>query len=105
MARPKTDVHRTERLRQVQRSWYEQSRLGPIYVSAEVILYSIDDLVEMTGWSHGTVQKLFNDPKFPSIDYGRRKLVENHSLMQYLSVRHEKELDSFWRSTPVKRKK
>lgn len=45
MARPKTDVHRTERLRQVQRSWYEQSRLGPIYVSAEVILYSIDDLV------------------------------------------------------------
>lgn len=104
MARQKANEHRTERMRQMQKSWHEQSRLGPIYVSSEVILYSIDDLVEMTGWSQTTVQKLFNDPKFPSIDYGKRKVVENHALMQYLSIKHEKELDSFWRNNPAKRK-
>ena len=100
MARPKTNEHRLERIRQEQKSWHEQSKLGPIYVSSEVIVYTIDDLVEMTGWSQTTVQKLFNDPKFPSIDYGKRKVVENHALMKYLSVKHEKELDSFWRNEP-----
>ena len=78
-------------------NWYEASSLGKIYVSSEVILYSISDLVEMTGWSHGTIEKLFNDPSFPSIDYGKRKLVENHALMQFLSVRREKARNNFWR--------
>lgn len=87
-----------------QKNWYEQSRLGPIFVSSEVILYSIDDVVKMSGWSHNTVEKLFNDPKFPSIDYGKRKLVENHALMQYLSVRHVKALDRYWRDDVKKRK-
>lgn len=76
---------------------HEVSSLGKIYVSSEIIMYSINDLVEMTGWSHATVEKLFKDPKFPSIDFGKRKLVENHALMQYLSVRREKAHDRFWR--------
>lgn len=63
-------------------NWYEASQLGRIYVSSEVIMYSIQDVAEMTGWSHTTVEKLFNDPKFPAADYGKRKLVENHALMQ-----------------------
>jgi hypothetical protein len=50
----------------------------------------------MTGWSHGTIEKLFNDPSFPSIDYGKRKLVENHALMQFFSVRREKEFEQYW---------
>ena len=78
-------------------SWYELSKLGEIYVSSEVIFYSIADIVKMTGWSHGTVEKLFNDPRFPSVDYGRKKLVENHALMQFFSVRREKSRDSYWR--------
>ena len=82
---------------QRERSWVEMSQLGPIYVSSEVILYSIKDIMDMSGWSETTVQKLFNDPSFPSIDYGKTKLVENHALMQFLYVRHEKASDSFWK--------
>ena len=67
------------RQRELERSWDEMSSLGKIYVSSEVILYSIEDIRLMSGWSETTVQKLFNDPKFPAIDYGKRKLVENHT--------------------------
>ena len=74
--------------------WVE---ISAVYVSSEVILYSIEDLMKMSGWSHGTVEKLFNDPKFPAIDFGRKKLVENHALIQYLSVRREKSKDKYWR--------
>ena len=55
------------------------------------------NIKEMTGWSLTTVQKLFNDPSFPSIDYGKQKLVENHALMQFLSVRREKARNRYWR--------
>ena len=83
--------------RQIERTWDEISDLGKIYVSSEVILYSIEDMVNMTRWSYTTVEKLFNDPMFPAIDYGKRKLVENHALMQFLSVRREKAKNKLWR--------
>ena len=86
-----------QRQRELERNWDEMSSLGKIYVSSEVILYSIADIQDMSGWSETTVQKLFNDPKFPAIDYGKRKLVENHALMQFFSIRREKARDSFWR--------
>ena len=41
------------------------------YISSEVKFYTISDLKNMLGWSENTVQKLFNDPKFPSSDFGR----------------------------------
>jgi hypothetical protein len=85
------------RQRELERSWDEMSSLGKIYVSSEVILYSIEDIRLMSGWSETTVQKLFNDPKFPAIDYGKRKLVENHALMQYFSIRRQKARDTYWR--------
>ena len=80
-----------------ERTWDEVSDLGKIYVSSEVIFYSIEDMVNMTRWSYTTVEKLFNDPMFPAIDYGKRKLVENHALMQFLSVRREKAKNKLWR--------
>ena len=83
--------------RQIERTWDEISDLGKIYVSSEVILYSIEDMVKLTRWSYTTVEKLFNDPMFPAIDYGKRKLVENHALMQFLSVRREKAKNKLWR--------
>ena len=85
------------RQRYQERSWEEMSTLDRIYVSSEVIMYSIADIQEMTGWSETTVQKLFNDPRFPAADYGKRKLVENHALMQFFSIRREKARDTFWR--------
>ena len=42
------------------------------YISSEVKFYTISDLKNMLGWSENTVQKLFNDPKFPSSDFGTR---------------------------------
>ena len=50
----------------------------------------------MTGWSENTVQKLFNDPNFPAADYGKSKVVEAHALIQYFSVRHERERERYW---------
>ena len=58
------------RQRELERDWDDMSSLGKIYVSSEVILYSIEDIRLMSGWSEIIVQKLFNDPKFPAIDYG-----------------------------------
>ena len=42
-----------------ERTWDEVSDLGKIYVSSEVILYSIEDIVNMTRWSYTTVCSSF----------------------------------------------
>jgi len=67
------------------------------YLSSEVRFYTISDLSKMLGWSEKTVQKLFNDPKFPSTDFGRNKVIEAHALISYFSKRHEKARDRFWK--------
>lgn len=68
-----------------------------IYVSSDVKFYTISDLKEMLGWSENTVQKLFNDPKFPSSDFGRIKVVEAHALIDYFSKKHIKQNDGYWK--------
>lgn len=73
----------------------ERSKNGPIYVSSEVILYSINDLMKMTGWGYASVSRLFDDPEFPSIDFGRGRMIENHALMNFFSVRREEETRLF----------
>ena len=72
-----------------------------VYISSEARFYSIKDVMEMTGWSEGTVQKLFNDPKFPSADYGKTKVVEVHALIQFFSVPHNKERERYWQPSSV----
>ena len=67
------------------------------FVPCEIRFYTVDDLMQMLGWSKTTVLKLFNDPKFPSTDFGRNKVVEAHALVDYFSVRHEKARDRHWR--------
>lgn len=67
------------------------------YISSEVRFYTVADLCKMLGWSHGTVEKLFRDPKFPSADFGRGKVVEAHALIDYFSKKHERERDRFWK--------
>ena len=66
-------------------------------ISSEVRFYTIKELSKMLGWSEHTVQKLFLDPKFPSTDFGRIKVVEAHALIDYFSKRHEKARDRFWK--------
>ena len=65
------------------------------YISSEVKFYTISDLKNMLGWSENTVQKLFNDPKFPSSDFGRIKVVEAHALIDYFSKKHLKQNDGY----------
>lgn len=67
------------------------------YISSEVKFHTISDLKNMLGWSENTVQKLFNDPKFPSSDFGRIKVVEAHALIDYFSKKHLKQNDGYWK--------
>ena len=67
------------------------------YISSEVKFYTISDLKNMLGWSENTVQKLFNDPKFPSSDFGRIKVVEAHALIDDFSKKHLKQNDGYWK--------
>lgn len=67
------------------------------YISSEVKFYTISGLKNMLGWSENTVQKLFNDPKFPSSDFGRIKVVEAHALIDYFSKKHLKQNDGYWK--------
>ena len=62
----------------------------------QCVFAAVKDLQEMTGWSEGTVQKLFNDPKFPSANYGKTKVIEAHTLIQFFAERHEKEKERYW---------
>ena len=72
-------------------------KIQKLYVSSDVRFYTIAELIEMLGWSENTVQKLFNDPKFPSSDFGKTKVVEAHALINYFSSKHIKENDGFWK--------
>ena len=68
-----------------------------IYVSSDVQFYTIERLIEMLGWSEATVQKLFNAPDFPSVDYGKTKVVENHALIEFFSKKRQKNSEPYWR--------
>lgn len=73
------------------------SSLNRQYISSEVRFYTIGELMKLLNWSETTVQKLFNDPKFPASNYGRNKVVEVHALIDFFSKRHDKEREAYWR--------
>ena len=54
-----------------------------IYTSSQVILYSMDDIMRMSGWDEMTVRKLFYDRRFPSQYFGRKPLVEAHAFISF----------------------
>lgn len=80
----------------------DNSYFTRVYISSEARFYTIENIQEMTGWSKKTVQKLFNDPRFPASDYGRIKVVEAHALIDYFSKRHEKDRERHWQSDSVR---
>lgn len=71
-------------------------------ISPEVIMYSIDDVIKITRWSKKVVQRLFNDPAFPAVDYGKAKMVEAHALIEFMSVRHERDKEEYWKNEIAK---
>ncbi len=68
-----------------------------IYISSDVKFYTIEMLTQMLGWSNQTVHKLFNAPDFPSVDYGKQKVVESHALIEFFSRKRLKENEPYWR--------
>ena len=72
-------------------------QINRLYVSSEVRFYTIQDLMKMLRWGEDTVQKLFNDPKFPSSDFGKTKVVEAHALIDFFSKKHVKNDDEYWK--------
>ena len=69
-----------------------------IYLSPEVKFYTAEELSELLGWGLQTVNKLFNSPDFPSVNYGKCKVVEAHALIEFFSTKREKAADPFWRN-------
>ena len=65
-------------------------------ISSELRFYTISDMQKLLGWSEKTVKKLFNDPDFPSSDFGKNKVVEAHAAIEYFSKKHEKEFERHW---------
>lgn len=59
-----------------------------IYTSSRVILYSMNDVMRMSGWDEMTVRKLFYDIRFPSQHFGRVPLVEAHALISFFMELH-----------------
>ncbi len=54
-----------------------------IYTSSQVILYTMDDIMRMSGWDEMTVRKLFYDRRFPSQYFAWTPLVEAHALISF----------------------
>ena len=67
-------------------------------IPVEIRFYTIADLQKMLGWSYTTVNKLFEDPNFPSADFGKSKVVEAHALIDYFSTKHVKKRERHWRT-------
>ena len=74
----------------------KESKGSATCLSSELRFYTISDLQKLLGWSERTVQKMFNDSAFPSVDFGRNKVVEAHAAIEYFSKRHEKALELHW---------
>ena len=58
--------------------------------------YGVAELMDMLGWSKHTVLKLFGDPEFPAVDFGKRKVVESHALIEYFSRRRIRVEEPYW---------
>ena len=56
-----------------------------MYTSSAAVFYTDEKLKELSGWSEEDIRILFADPRFPSADYGRRLVVEVHSLILFFA--------------------
>ena len=73
-----------------------QNELEKMAISSEVRFYTVEDISKMSGWGENVVLKMFNDPAFPSADFGRAKIVEAHALIDYFSRRRSKKEEKHW---------
>lgn len=57
---------------------------------------SIEDVCHAIKCSDKTAKKLFNDPEFPSENYGRSKMVSETAFLEFFSVRRDKHNSAYW---------
>ena len=69
---------------------YQKKKAEPMQCIVETRFYTAKELKEELKWGMSSVYRLFNEPDFPSIELGGRKVVESHALVNYTSVRREK---------------
>lgn len=55
----------------------------------EITLLTIQDVMDITGWSEGTVKKIMAQPDFPTIKIGKENQVLLESLKEFLAVRRD----------------
>ena len=65
--------------------------IRPQYISSEVHFYTVADVAAMTGWGENVVLKMFKDPDFPSVDYGKAMVVESHGLIEYFATKRTRD--------------
>jgi len=70
--------------------------MGAAFPSNEVRFYTSEDIMKLTGWGEKAVNMMFRDPEFPSVDFGKHKVVEAHALINYFSVRRSKKEGKHW---------
>lgn len=59
--------------------------------------YTIKEVALMLRCSERSAQKLFNDPKFPSCDYFKQKVIHRNAFVEFFSKRHEKDTNNYWK--------
>ncbi len=64
------------------------TKLQKEIVEKELIMLDKKDIMELTNWSQGVVNRIFaHDEDFPAIKKGKKSLVELNALKKYLSKR------------------
>lgn len=59
---------------------------------------TIEDVMEITGYSKTTVLKLFNMKEFPACDFGKGKIVSEEAFWNFFSERRVKADYAYWRN-------
>lgn len=64
----------------------------------QVKFITIREVADAMGMSYNQAKKLFNDPEFPSTDYGKSKLVEESALRKYFAESRRKGDSAYWKN-------
>lgn len=56
---------------------------------SDIVLLNIQDVMDITGWSEGTVKKTMAQPDFPTIKIGKENQVLLESFKRFLAVRRD----------------
>lgn len=62
----------------------------------QIEFLSIKDVCRILQISPKTAKKLFNDPEFPSEDYGKEKRIMASAFVDFFSVKRRKKYSSYW---------